>query len=52
MIDWLRNFKEAPKTLFLNHGEPHQTDALRVKINFELGWEAKTPKMNESYTLS
>ena len=52
MIDWLRNFKEAPKMLFLNHGEPHQTDALRVKINFELGWEAKTPKMNESYTLS
>jgi metallo-beta-lactamase family protein len=52
MIDWLRNFKEAPKTLFLNHGEPHQTDALRVKINFELGWEAKTPKMNESYVLS
>ena len=52
MIDWLRNFEKAPTALFLNHGEPHQTDAFRVKINYELGWEAKIPKLNSEYILS
>jgi len=34
IIDWLRGFRNKPKTIFLNHGEPHQRDALRTKINF------------------
>ena len=52
MIDWLRNFDKKPIELFLNHGEPHQTDALRVKIQTELGWEAKIPKLDSEYILS
>lgn len=52
MIDWLRNFEKAPKKIFLNHGEPHQTDAFRAKIEFELGWEATIPSLNSEYVLS
>lgn len=52
MIDWLRNFENEPKDLFLNHGELHQTDAFRVKIEDEFGWKAKIPKLQSEYILS
>lgn len=51
MINWLRNFKTKPEYVFLNHGEPHQTDALRQKIEFELGWQVKIPKLNEGFVV-
>lgn len=34
LINWLRGFKTLPKQIFLNHGEPHQRDSLRTKINY------------------
>ena len=34
LIDWLKGFHTLPKLIFLNHGEPHQRDALRVKLNY------------------
>jgi metallo-beta-lactamase family protein len=52
MIDWLKNFEHKPIEIFLNHGELHQSDALRVKIQSELGWEAKIPKLDSEYILS
>ncbi|MCE2713415.1 MAG: MBL fold metallo-hydrolase [Cryomorphaceae bacterium] len=51
MIEWMRNIEKAPTHVFLNHGEPHQTDALRQKIEYELGWTAIIPKMNESFVV-
>jgi metallo-beta-lactamase family protein len=51
IMDWLRNFKKPPKTVFLNHGEPHQTEALRVKIQHELHWHVMVPKLAESFDL-
>jgi metallo-beta-lactamase family protein len=50
MLDWMKNFKTAPK-VFLNHGEPHQSDAFRVKIKSELGWEVVIPQMLECFHL-
>jgi metallo-beta-lactamase family protein len=38
-MDWLKHFKQAPGQVFINHGEPHASDALRVKIEHELGLE-------------
>lgn len=52
MMDWLRNFKNPPKAIFLHHGEPHQTQALRVKIEHELHWRVIVPKLQESFTLN
>jgi metallo-beta-lactamase family protein len=52
MLDWLKNFKKAPTKIFLNHGEPHQTDALRAKIEFKFNWATEIPKLNQQYTLS
>lgn len=51
MIDWLKNFNTKPKTIFLNHGEPHQTDALRTKIQHELGWNCEIPTLNSIFEL-
>ena len=52
MLDWLKNFKKAPTKIFLNHGEPHQTDALRAKIEFEFDWTIEIPKLNQQYRLT
>ncbi|PIE87416.1 MAG: MBL fold metallo-hydrolase [Bacteroidetes bacterium] len=34
IIEWLEGFRKLPQRIFLNHGEPHQRDALRSKINY------------------
>ena len=49
MIAWMRHFKSEPTTVFLNHGEPHQTNAFRVMIESKLGWNVEVPKLNESF---
>ena len=52
ILEWLTHFERPPKRIFLNHGEPHQSDALRVKLQHELGWKVSIPKLNESFTLT
>ena len=49
MLDWLGNFKDEPTTVFLNHGEPHQTNSFRVLIESKLGWNVEIPKLNEVF---
>jgi metallo-beta-lactamase family protein len=51
MIQWLRGFRHTPKKIFLNHGETHQSDAFRVRIEHELKWNVHIPKMMESVLL-
>ena len=50
ILDWLKTADKPPKTLFLNHGEPHQSNALRAKIQDALKWEKViVAKMNEPF---
>lgn len=51
LLNWLRNFDQAPAKLFLNHGEPHQSDSFRVLVETKLGWSVSIPKLNESFEL-
>lgn len=51
LLDWLKHFKTPPKLTFINHGEPHQSQALKVKIKTELKWNCTVAKMNNSYYL-
>lgn len=51
MVDWLKGFRHTPKKIFLNHGETHQSDAFRVRIEHELKWQVEIPKMMESVIL-
>lgn len=51
MLNWLKEFKQEPNTVFLNHGEPHQTNALRTYIESNLGWNVEIPKLNELFEI-
>jgi metallo-beta-lactamase family protein len=51
ILAWLRNFETPPKTSFVTHGEPIAADALRRRIQNELGWNAYVPLLGESVTL-
>ncbi|MDR0802459.1 MBL fold metallo-hydrolase [Fluviicola sp.] len=51
MIEWLKGFRNKPKKIILNHGETHQTDAFRARIQHELQADVLTPKMMESVLL-
>ena len=44
ILDWLRNFKTAPRKTFLVHGEPAAQESLRAKIVQEFGWEVLIPE--------
>lgn len=52
MMDWLKHFDKAPKKVFLNHGEPHQSGAFKKHIEKELKWNVHIPKMNEKIICS
>lgn len=43
IIDWLRLAPRRPQGVFVTHGEPDAADALRVRIQRELGWTAHAP---------
>ena len=51
MNAWLKHFDHAPKKIFLNHGEAHQSDAFRVKIQHELNWDVTIPQLGDCIEL-
>ena len=51
LLAWLRTSPRAPRRVFVNHGEPGPADALRQRIEHELGWDAQTPSMGDSFEL-
>lgn len=52
IMDWLKHFEKAPEQVFINHGEPHASDALRVKIEHELGWNVQVVQPNRVYDVA
>jgi len=51
LLDWLSEIKEAPKHVFLIHGEDQARDTFRVKIKDSLGWDAQLPELYEIFEL-
>jgi metallo-beta-lactamase family protein len=51
IIDWLSHFKKPPYVTFINHGEPHQSQALKTKIRTKLNWNCTVAKVNNEYYL-
>jgi metallo-beta-lactamase family protein len=47
MIDWLRTLPKAPRQVYVVHGEPDASDALRLRIRDELGWPTQVPQHGE-----
>jgi len=48
---WLGGFESPPKQTFIVHGEPDAADALRHRIEEELGWSVIVPEHNETQNL-
>lgn len=45
LLAWMRAAPAPPRKVFVTHGEPDPSDALRLRIQRELGWEACIPEL-------
>jgi metallo-beta-lactamase family protein len=52
ILRWLGNFDQAPRTTFITHGEPDAADAMRHRIESELGWDCYLPYYREDVMLT
>ncbi|MBL8318450.1 MAG: MBL fold metallo-hydrolase [Burkholderiaceae bacterium] len=48
LVQWLATAPQPLRGIYLNHGEPGPADALRQRIERELGWSATVPRLGQS----
>ena len=51
IMQWLRGFRRAPGMTYLVHGEPPAQEALKARIEQELGWPVRIPEYLEHVRL-
>jgi len=51
LIHWLSQLNQAPKSVFVTHGEPAAADTLRKKIEETFSWNCVVPDYLQSVTL-
>ena len=51
MLNWLRSFKEFPRQVFVNHGEPEASRSFAEAIRSEFDAEVVVPKAGEKFDL-
>ncbi len=51
LIAWLRSFPTPPRQLFITHGSPDAADALRLRVEEELGWSCTVPEHRDRFDL-
>lgn len=51
LVHWLSGFAEAPRRVFVVHGEPEASTTLAGRIQETLGWRTLIPKMDELVSL-
>lgn len=51
LLDWVSEIKNIPEEVFLIHGEPTATDALRVKIQETYHWKVNLPRLFQTAEL-
>lgn len=51
LVAWCKGFKEPPKRTFIVHGEPPAQQALRGRLESELGWAVSIPEQGEAADL-
>jgi len=52
ILAWLSSFNEAPRKIFIVHGEASQSAALSERIHTNFNWETAIPKYLESVELN
>lgn len=51
ILTWMRAAARPPLMTYLTHGEPSASDALRWRVDHELGWPARAPEHLETIRL-
>ncbi len=51
LMRWLSGFRNAPQQVFIVHGEPDASEALRERIMRELEWRANVPRIGQEFSL-
>ncbi|MCO4768611.1 MAG: MBL fold metallo-hydrolase [Deltaproteobacteria bacterium] len=51
IVTWLEGAPAAPQKVFVTHGAPHASQAVRVQIESRLGWPAHVPEIGERVKL-
>ncbi|WP_262267468.1 MBL fold metallo-hydrolase [Microvirga yunnanensis] len=51
ILKWLGNFRRPPRKTFITHGEASASDALRLRIQDEIGWSCTVPEHLEQAEL-
>jgi len=51
ILEWLSYFKQAPKKVFITHGELESAQSLQQKIKEKFGWDVIVPKYGASFEL-
>lgn len=49
LMAWLRALPQAPRRTFVTHGDMDAADALRLRIEHELGWPALVPEHGSTW---
>ena len=52
ILRWLRGFAKPPRMTFVVHGEPSASDALRRRIEEDLGWRSVVPDHGQQVELA
>ena len=51
VLAWMRQLPRVPRQVFVTHGEPAASDALRARIDHELKWSVSVPEHRDVVTL-
>ena len=51
LLDWMRSADPVPSSTYITHGDPDASDALRRRIQNELGWRCRVPEHLERVAL-
>jgi metallo-beta-lactamase family protein len=51
IVGWMRGFGRPPRQTFITHGEPAAADALRQRIERDLGWACTVPEHFQTVAL-
>ena len=52
ILSWLSHLKKAPRKVFITHGEPEASSALKQKIETQLNWNCIVPEYLQKVDLS
>lgn len=51
LLDWMSELNEAPKNIFIVHGEERSATAFAAKVKERFGWESEIPELYSIRTL-